>query len=190
MGQQLNTLVCFHWPILVETWMQFQKTTTLLISQYLAFSVHVVNQTKTERCLLPCFCLQFSLMLLFSVQHVRYMTEKAGVCAASLLSPLYLGVSERVSSEYQNQAKQGNLQYKNKITLMAPPKQQIIFIFIQTVFCVLCLNQKPRTRISDRCIIYTYCHIFLHTKFCFLPCIIDLQCSIFIYLDNCSFVVA
>jgi len=51
------------------------------------------------------------------VKHVRYSSEKAGVGAERILTNLYLGVSERVASEYQKQAKLGNLQYRNQYTL-------------------------------------------------------------------------
>jgi len=51
------------------------------------------------------------------VKKVRSTTEDCGVPKACLLSSLYKSVSERVSTEYQNQAKKGKLEYRNPLSM-------------------------------------------------------------------------
>ena len=49
------------------------------------------------------------------IQRIRCLSENAGVGHALLAHRLYLGVSQRVHTEYQNQAKRGNLEYRSHL---------------------------------------------------------------------------
>ncbi len=59
-----------------------------------------------------CFCF---FCLFFPAQRIRCLSADAGVAQALLASRLYLGVSQRVHSEYQSQAKRGNLEYRSHV---------------------------------------------------------------------------
>jgi len=84
-----------------------------VMEKWYADQVQMLSTWLTERLdksLHPfqCTCLAYV------VKKVRSCSEEGGLGRAALLSGLYKAVSERVATEYQSQAKRGNLEYRSR----------------------------------------------------------------------------